>query len=156
MTESNSIVCNISRLQTTAEHNIIRGIFFLGLFIVNGPLARYVKLPEKPGTFSPPPRVSNPDMHHGTCVTHVHWCMPRTLTSGFCWSGWRGKRSQHSQRMHKPQFYVSGKRPMVRRFWWRSQHLCAHIDILSINPFLNRSPYIFIIAYLYQFHTLLL
>ena len=25
-----------------------------------------------PGTFSPPPRVSDPDMHHGTCVTHVH------------------------------------------------------------------------------------
>ena len=26
-----------------------------------------------PGTFSPPPRVSGPDMHHGTCVTHVLW-----------------------------------------------------------------------------------
>ena len=24
-----------------------------------------------PGTFSPLPRVSDPDMHHGTCVTHV-------------------------------------------------------------------------------------
>ena len=29
-----------------------------------------------PGTFSPPPRVTDPDMHHGTCVTHVPWCMP--------------------------------------------------------------------------------
>ena len=27
--------------------------------------------PGKPGTFSPPPRVSDPDMHHGTCVTQV-------------------------------------------------------------------------------------
>ena len=47
----------------------------------HGPLARYLKLrvahvPGIPGTFSPPPRVSNPDMHHGTCVTHVSWCMP--------------------------------------------------------------------------------
>ena len=25
---------------------------------------------------------------------------------------WRGKRSRHSQRMHNPQLYVSGKRPM--------------------------------------------
>ena len=27
--------------------------------------------PGIPGAFSPPPRVSDPDMHHGTCVTHV-------------------------------------------------------------------------------------
>ena len=26
---------------------------------------------------------------------------------------WRGKRSRHSRRMHNPQFYVSGKRPMA-------------------------------------------
>ena len=24
--------------------------------------------------------VSDPDMHHGTCVTHVPWCMPGSLT----------------------------------------------------------------------------
>ena len=41
---------------------------------VHGPLTRYVKLrvahaPGMPGTFSPPPRVSEPDTHHGTCVT---------------------------------------------------------------------------------------
>ena len=51
-------------------------------------LIRYLKwrvahAPEIPGTFSPPPRVSDPDMHHGTCVTHVPWCMPGSLTSGF-------------------------------------------------------------------------
>ena len=65
-----------------------------------------------PGTFSPPPRASNPDMHHGTCVTHVPWCMPGSLTSSFFWSRWLGKRSRHSRRMRNPQFYVSGKRPM--------------------------------------------
>ena len=39
--------------------------------------------PGMPGTFSPPQQVSDPDMHHGTCVTHVPWCMPGSLTSGF-------------------------------------------------------------------------
>ena len=65
-----------------------------------------------PGTFSPPPRLSDTDMHHDTCVTHVPWCMPGSLTSVFLWSQWRGKRSRHSRRMHKPQFCISGKRPM--------------------------------------------
>ena len=63
-----------------------------------------------PGTFHPPPQISDPDKHHGTCVTHGPWCMPGSLTSGFLWSRWRGKRSRHSRRMRNPQFYVSGKR----------------------------------------------
>ena len=46
--------------------------------------------PGMPGTFSPPPRISDPDMHHGTCVTHVPWCMPGSLTSDFLWSRRRG------------------------------------------------------------------
>ena len=78
------------------------------------PLPRYAKLrvthaPGMPGTFSPPPRVSYPDIHHGTCVTHVPWCMPESLSSGFL-CRWRGKRSR---RMRNPQFCVSGKRPMA-------------------------------------------
>ena len=47
--------------------------------------------PGIPGTFSPPQQVSDPDMHHGTCVTHVPWCMPGSLTSGFLWNRRRGK-----------------------------------------------------------------
>ena len=48
------------------------------------PLARYVKLwvahaPGIPGKFSPPPLVCEPDMHHGTCVTHMPWCMSGSL-----------------------------------------------------------------------------
>ena len=86
-----------------------------------GPLARYVKLlvahaPGMPGTFFPPPQVSDPDMHHGTCVTHVPWCMPGSLTTSFLWNRWRGKCSRHSRRMRNPQFYVSGKRPMMTLF----------------------------------------
>ena len=55
---------------------------------------------------------SDPDMHHGTCVTHVPWCISGSLTGGFLWSRWRGKRSRHSRCMGNPQFYVSGKRPI--------------------------------------------
>ena len=83
----------------------------------NGPLARYVKMrvvhtPGMPGTFSSPPRVSDADMHHGTCKAHVPWWMSGSLTRGFFWSQWEGKRSRHSRRMREPRFYVSGKRPI--------------------------------------------
>ena len=49
-------------------------------------LLRYVKLrvvhaPGMPGTFSQPPRVSDPNMHQGTCETHMPWCMPGSLTN---------------------------------------------------------------------------
>ena len=81
------------------------------------PLARYVKFrvahgPRMPGTFSPPPRINDPEMHHGACVTHVPCCMPGSLPSGFLWSRWRGYRSRHSRRMLNPRSYVSGKRPI--------------------------------------------
>ena len=89
---------------------------------INGPLARYAKLcvAHAPGTFSTPLRTSDPNMHHGTCVTHVPWCMPGSLTSGFLWSRWRGECSWNSRRMHNPQFYVSGKRSVasIIRFCW--------------------------------------
>ena len=90
--------------------------------VPHGSLARYVKsrvahAPGIPGTFSLPPRVSDPDIHHGTCVTYVLWCIPWSLTSGFFWIRWRRKRSQYSRRKHNPQFCVSGKRPMGPR--WR-------------------------------------
>ena len=81
------------------------------------PWASYVILqvahaPGMPGTFSPPPRVSDPHMHHGTCVAHVSWCIRGSLTSGFLSSRWWGKRSRHSWHMRNLQFYVSGQRPM--------------------------------------------
>ena len=57
------------------------------------------------------PRVSDPGMHPGTCMTHVPRCMPGSLTSSFIWCRWRGK---HSRCMRNQQFCVSGKRPMAR------------------------------------------
>ena len=90
------------------------------IYHYNGPLDRYAKLrvvhaSGMPGTFSPPPPVSDSDMHHGTCVTHVPWCMPGSLTSGwFHLKSWRGKRSRLSRRMRNPQFHMSDKRSMLQ------------------------------------------
>ena len=53
-------------------------------------------------------QVSDPGMHHGTCVTHVSWCMSGSLTR----AGGE-KRSRHSRRMRNLQFYISGKRPIA-------------------------------------------
>ena len=85
--------------------------------VTNKPLTRNIKLrvahaPGTPGTFFPPPRVSDPGTLHGTCGTHVPWCMPGSLTNVFLWSWWQGKRSRHSRRMHNPRLYVFDKRPM--------------------------------------------
>ena len=65
------------------------------------------------GNVSTSPQVSDPEMHHSTSATHVPWCMPESLTSGFLWSQWQGKGSRHSRCMRNPQFYVSGKRPIT-------------------------------------------
>ena len=84
--------------------------------LIHGPFTRYAKLrvthaPGMSGTFSPPLQVSDPDVHHDTCVTHVPWCMLGPLTSCFLWSYWRGRRSRHCRRMRNSQFCVSGKMP---------------------------------------------
>ena len=96
-------------------------LYVLGLKLIyvsktgaHEPLTRYVKLrvahaPGMPGTFFPPQRVSDPDMHPGTCVP---WCMPGLLTSGFRWSRWCN-----------PQFCISGKRPMLICLTWSSREI---------------------------------
>ena len=58
------------------------------LWYCHGPLSIYEILrvahaPGIPETFSPPPPVSDLGMHHGTCVTHVPWCMPGSLAISF-------------------------------------------------------------------------
>ena len=65
------------------------------------------------GNIFPATWVSDPDMHHGTCVTPVPWCMPELLTNGSLWNRWQGKRSRDSRRMRNPHFFVSGTRPMA-------------------------------------------
>ena len=73
--------------------------------------------------------------HASTCVTHVPWCMPWSLTSGFLWSLWRGKRSRNSQRMHNPQFYVCVRGP------WRHYGLRLIISTRSQQEFVDDIQY---------------
>ena len=49
------------------------------------------------------PLISDPCMHHARAAMHVGIANPL----------WRGKRSPHSRCMRNPQFYISGKRPML-------------------------------------------
>ena len=88
-----------------------------------------------PRTFSTPPQVSEPEVHHGTCVTHVPWCMSGLLTSGFLWNRCRGNCSRHSRRKRNPQLYVSGKRPIANPCI-RSKQLkvCTQNSTINIGP----------------------
>ena len=71
--------------------------------------------------------VSDPGMHHGTCVTH-RFAIPR----------WREKRSQHSRRMVISPFCVSGKRPVPYVY------LIPGIALLKMqNPSFWRWPFVY-------------
>ena len=48
--------------------------------------------------------------HHRGLV--IPTCMSGSVTSGFLWSRWGGKRSRHSRCMRNSLFCVCGKRPM--------------------------------------------
>ena len=111
------LVVTITILTLSLWHDICGHIVVWKSTAGHGPLARYVKLrvvhaPGMPETISPLSRVSDSDMHHRTCVTHVPWYIPGLLIMGFLWSRWRGKRSRHSRCICNSQIYVSGKRPM--------------------------------------------
>ena len=68
------------------------------------------------GKFSPSPQVSDPDMHHGTCVSHVPWCMPGSLTSGFLWNRRRGKTFPAFPAHAQPAILRICKEAHVREF----------------------------------------
>ena len=72
---------------------------------------RKIACAHAPGMLSQPPQVSDPDMHHGTCVTHMPWCMPGI--SSFFWSQWRGKTFPAFPAHAQPAIYISGKRHMA-------------------------------------------
>ena len=74
------------------------------------------------------PLVSDPNIHHRTCVTHVpDACRDR-------WPAVAGKRSRHSWRMHSPQFCVSGKKPMDKSITRIPTWTAANFDICLGGP----------------------
>ena len=90
-------LCEIQALSTLSQlatSNTFPPTGLITCYNNYGPLARYVKLqiahtPGMPGTSSPPPRLAIP-----TCMTHVPWCRPVSLTSSFLWSRYWGKYSR--------------------------------------------------------------
>ena len=58
------------------------------------------------------------DVTGNTLLAISAWCMSGLLTSGGV-----KKRSRHSRRMRNPQFYLSGKRPMVESRYNTAFHL---------------------------------
>ena len=91
-------------------------------WLCNGSITLYVKLwfahaPGLSGTCFPLPiskkTASKISLHAPRHVRDVR----AVMHVGIANPRWRGKRSRHSRRMHKSQFYVSGKRPML----WTTQ-----------------------------------
>ena len=83
-----------------------------------GPLTRYRKLPVAhalgmPGMFSPPPTSKETASYRSQHASRHVRDARAVMHDGNANSQWRGKRYRHSRRMHNPQFYVSGKRPIV-------------------------------------------
>ena len=60
--------------------------------------------------FPLPPRVTDPEMHHGTCVTHVPWCMPGSST---------GVSFEVDGGEMFPAFPVHAQ-PAISRIWWET------------------------------------
>ena len=96
-----------------------------------------------PGTFSPPPtsketanqrsRHASRHMRHARAVIHVGISNPRR----------QGKRSRHPRRMYNPQFYVSGKRPMISSVYSISElGNCMNCWYTSMFPKINSACYL--------------
>ena len=97
------------------------------------PLARYVKLrvayaPGMPGSFphhwQRKPLVSDPDMHHGTCVAHVPWCMLESLTRG----------TNVAIIWHENDLIFMSKRRLHNNNWLRQIPFRKHVYFASIIP----------------------
>ena len=89
--------------------------------------------PGMPGTFSPSPQVSDPDMHHGTCVTHVPWCMPGSLYSSFLWNWRRGKTF--------PAFPAHAQ-PVFLRIWQEAHDFdspCSYCSLLLSRRYMRQA-----------------
>ena len=72
------------------------------------------------------PRVSDPGMNRGTCVTHVPWCMSGLLTRG------GGKKFPAFPAHAHPQFYVFVKRPMSKMPYPRDRSSFQGLGLVSV------------------------
>ena len=83
------------------------------------------------------PLVSDPGMHHGTCVTHVLWCMYTAKPR------WRVKRFRNSRHMRNSQFYASVRRAIVVTSMRGAHHhtwyfQCATVFLIQEQPCISK------------------
>ena len=71
------------------------------------------------------PLVNDPGMHHGTCVTHVPWCMSGSLTRG------GGETFPAFPAHAHPQFYLSGKRSIRPSVWHPGGMTCSYTNTIT-------------------------
>ena len=133
----------------TGHNNSYFTIFCLHCTFIrcmHGPHTRYVKLGVThalgmPGTFSPPPWVSDPDIHHGTCMTHVPWCIPGSLISCFLWSSVTGKTVPAFQAHAQPAILCIWQEAhgdgIILYNWWNHRMLKVILFILAHESILN-------------------
>ena len=76
--------------------------------------------------FQTKPLVSDPGMHHGTCVTH-----------GIAYLWWRGKRSRHSRRMRTRNFAYLARGPKIKEGPNSPCGLISTGDIMDDNMFIS-------------------
>ena len=122
--------CEITSQRNQRMKSVFSAFPLLDNWLAYEPLARYIKLrvahaPGMSGTFSPPQGVSDPDVHPGTRVTHVPWCMPGSQTMIFY--SVAGKRFPAFP-AHAQCAFLRSKRSMKRfitctHYWRIESHL---------------------------------
>ena len=141
-TQNSARFCNVATFDviwfriTDSRRNFVNiTCTSLGSIVQHVPHTRYVKLQvaDAPGmlfTFPPPTQVIDTDMHHGTCMTHVPWCMPGSLSNGFLWSRCGENVPGIPGACTTRNFAYLARGPCERACWWSSTvrrwDICRH------------------------------
>ena len=115
----------------------------------HGSLAKYEKLrvvyaPGVQGTFSSPLRASDPDIHHGTCLTYVPWCMVGWLTSGFLWIGGvkNGPGIPGACATHNFTYLVRGQYNVYHQIWRNARETGRPVNEFNHAPAFYRARWL--------------
>ena len=119
--------------------NVVHVLIFCYHYL-HGPLARYVKfrVAYAGNTGNVFPASAGKQSRHAsrTCVTHVPWYTPGSLTSGFLWNRWRGKRSRLEKGSRKylthPQIFSDGEN--INK---ETKYFCRNTSWLSLSVYLH-------------------
>ena len=118
------------------------GMLSISLHVRHDPLNKYVKLrvahalgcrERFPGhRLQSKPLVSDPGMHHGTCVTHVPWCMSGSLTRGGG-ENLPGNPIACANRNFTNLVWRIMRREPVKCFVWLTEFIGSLVDTLTVS-----------------------